>query len=44
LVLAELDLAGARKKRLTEFADVLADRRPEMYGGVVEAARDKAAR
>jgi predicted amidohydrolase len=44
LVLAELDLAGAQKKRLTEFADVLADRRPEMYGGVVEAARDKAAR
>lgn len=35
LALAEVDLAKARTKQLTEFADVLADRRPELYEGVV---------
>jgi predicted amidohydrolase len=29
---AELDLSAARDKRLTEFADALGDRRPELYG------------
>jgi predicted amidohydrolase len=31
---AELDLATARDKRLTELADALGDRRPELYGGL----------
>jgi 5-aminopentanamidase len=32
--LADVNLADARSKSLTELADVLADRRPELYGGV----------
>lgn len=32
--LADVNLAEARSKSLTELADVLADRRPELYGGV----------
>ncbi len=32
--LADVDLAEARSKSLTELADVLADRRPELYGAV----------
>jgi predicted amidohydrolase len=34
LALAELDLAVARTKSLTDRADVMADRRPELYGTV----------
>ncbi|HEY6398841.1 MAG TPA: nitrilase-related carbon-nitrogen hydrolase, partial [Solirubrobacteraceae bacterium] len=34
LVFADLDLAPARDKRLGERNDVLADRRPELYGGL----------
>ena len=36
LALAELDLAVARTKSLTELADVMADRRPELYAAVAE--------
>jgi predicted amidohydrolase len=32
--LADVDLAEARSKSLTELADVLADRRPELYADV----------
>jgi hypothetical protein len=31
---AELDLPAARDKRLTEPADALGDRRPELYGAL----------
>jgi hypothetical protein len=33
---AEVDLARARSKSLTELANVIEDRRPELYGAVVE--------
>jgi predicted amidohydrolase len=36
LALAELDLALARTKSLTDLADVMADRRPELYGTVAQ--------
>ena len=36
LAVAELDLAAARTKSLTELADVMADRRPELYAAVAE--------
>ncbi|MEU9868776.1 nitrilase-related carbon-nitrogen hydrolase [Actinomadura sp. NPDC048021] len=32
---ADLDLPAARAKRLTDLADVIADRRPELYGEIV---------
>jgi predicted amidohydrolase len=32
---AEVDLEAARDKRFTDLADSFADRRPELYGGVV---------
>jgi predicted amidohydrolase len=32
---ADLDLVAARGKRLTDLADVIADRRPELYGELV---------
>jgi predicted amidohydrolase len=35
LVLADVDLAPTRSKRLTEHADLHGDRRPELYGSVV---------
>jgi predicted amidohydrolase len=34
--IAEVDLAAARSKALTELADVIDDRRPELYGAVAE--------
>lgn len=34
LVIADVDLAAADDKRLTERADVFGDRRPELYGAV----------
>lgn len=34
LLTADLDLAAARDKRLDEFNDAFADRRPELYGGL----------
>jgi predicted amidohydrolase len=34
LLIAEVDLAQARDKRVGDRNDVLADRRPELYGGV----------
>ena len=34
---AELDLARARDKRLTDLCDALGDRRPELYGGLAAA-------
>ncbi|MWA02871.1 hydrolase [Actinomadura sp. LD22] len=36
---ADLDLAAARGKRLTDLADVIADRRPELYGELVRPDR-----
>ena len=38
-VSAEVDLAASRTKALTELADVLGDRRPELYGAVVAPRR-----
>lgn len=38
---ADLDLAEARGKRLTELADVIADRRPELYGELVRPPGDR---
>ncbi len=38
MVIADVDLQRARDKRLTDRADVFADRRPELYGAVVTAA------
>jgi len=35
-IFADLDLARARDKRWTELADVFADRRPELYGAIVQ--------
>ena len=35
--MAEVDLARARDKRLTDLADALGDRRPELYDDVVRA-------
>ena len=32
---ADVDLAAARDKRLTEYADALGDRRPELYAGTL---------
>lgn len=37
LAVAEVDLAAARTKSLTELADVMEDRRPELYGAVAAA-------
>ncbi len=37
LVFADVDLAPARDKRLGERNDVLADRRPELYGALAAA-------
>ncbi len=34
MVIADVDLAGALDKRLTDRADVFGDRRPELYGAV----------
>ena len=39
VVSAEVDLAASRTKALTELADVLGDRRPELYGAVVAPRR-----
>ena len=39
VVSAEVDLAASRTKTLTELADVLGDRRPELYGVVVAPRR-----
>lgn len=36
---ASMDLSRSRDKSYTELADVLADRRPELYGAVAEAGR-----
>jgi predicted amidohydrolase len=36
LALADLDLSEARHKRLTDLADALADRRPELYDPLTE--------
>lgn len=36
LVIADLDLAPALDKRLTDHADAFADRRPELYGAVTQ--------
>ncbi|MEU8303697.1 nitrilase-related carbon-nitrogen hydrolase [Actinomadura sp. NPDC048955] len=36
---ADLDLVAARGKRLTDLADVIADRRPELYGELVRTGR-----
>lgn len=44
LALAELDLAAARTKSLTELADVMADRRPELYAAVAEPSAAAAPR
>ena len=44
LALAELDLAAARTKSLTELADVMADRRPELYAAVAEPSAAPAPR
>ena len=38
LVAADVDLAAALDKRLTDHADVFADRRPELYGPVARSA------
>jgi predicted amidohydrolase len=35
--MADVDLVRARDKRLTDLADALGDRRPELYGDVVQA-------
>jgi 5-aminopentanamidase len=37
---ADCDLASAADKRITERNDVLADRRPSLYGGVIREDRD----
>jgi predicted amidohydrolase len=37
--LAEVDLAAARNKGLTGLADVMRDRRPDIYGAVAEPAQ-----
>ena len=37
LKVVEVDLEKARDKRVTEFNDVLGDRRPELYGQLTEA-------
>jgi predicted amidohydrolase len=34
LIVADVDLAAARDKQLTELAHAFGDRRPEMYGSV----------
>jgi predicted amidohydrolase len=34
LLSADVDLAPALDKRLTDLADAFGDRRPELYGGV----------
>lgn len=39
VVSAEVDLAASRTKALTDLADVLGDRRPELYGAVVARRR-----
>jgi 5-aminopentanamidase len=39
---ATVDLTRSRDKHYTELADVLADRRPELYGAVAEADRQLA--
>jgi predicted amidohydrolase len=44
LALAELDLAAARAKGLTDLADVIADRRPELYRAVAESPATAAPR
>lgn len=38
LIVADLDLAAARDKRLTDHAHVFGDRRPQWYGSVVASA------
>ena len=38
LAIADVDLSAARTKALTERADVLEDRRPELYRAVAEAS------
>jgi predicted amidohydrolase len=38
LVAAEVDLAPALDKRLTDHADALGDRRPELYGAVAQTS------
>jgi predicted amidohydrolase len=35
MILADVDLAATRSKRLTDLADLHADRRPELYGEIV---------
>ncbi|MGN6168063.1 MAG: nitrilase-related carbon-nitrogen hydrolase [Solirubrobacteraceae bacterium] len=42
LALADLNLAVARTKSLTDLADVMADRRPELYGAVAQPFADNA--
>ena len=42
-IVARCDLSDARRKQISERNDVLADRRPELYGPVAGAAPDPAA-
>jgi predicted amidohydrolase len=42
MIVADLDLDAARDKQLTELAHAFGDRRPELYGSVVEATPEPA--